>query len=108
MLGNLNDDSSVTAPLLRDITSVDFDFILKILIVGDSVSGKSQLFHRSLSASFSPSLSSPIFIDSLMKLSTPIMIQPNLWNIVIGILKQIKTVVKFKYGIVLLQLRKLS
>jgi GTPase SAR1 family protein len=45
MLGNL-DDSSVTAPLLRDITSVDFDFILKILIVGDSISGKSQLFHR--------------------------------------------------------------
>jgi hypothetical protein len=46
MLGNLDDNNSVTSPLLRDITSVDFDFILKILIVGDSVSGKSQLFKR--------------------------------------------------------------
>ena len=43
------DDSShnsVISPLLRDLTSVDFDFILKILIVGDSISGKSQLFKR--------------------------------------------------------------
>eukprot|EP00602_Paraphysomonas_sp_CaronLab_P011511 CAMPEP_0185040448 /NCGR_PEP_ID=MMETSP1103-20130426/38507_1 /TAXON_ID=36769 /ORGANISM="Paraphysomonas bandaiensis, Strain Caron Lab Isolate" /LENGTH=229 /DNA_ID=CAMNT_0027579749 /DNA_START=52 /DNA_END=741 /DNA_ORIENTATION=+ len=39
-------ESNVKTPLLREHTSVDFDFILKVLIVGDSVVGKSQLFKR--------------------------------------------------------------
>lgn len=45
MLGNM-DESSSSTPLLREPNSVDFDFILKILVVGDSVVGKSQLFRR--------------------------------------------------------------
>lgn len=36
----------VKTPLLDPHASVDFDFILKILIVGDSGSGKTQLFNR--------------------------------------------------------------
>ena len=45
MLGDMG-ESNVKTPLLREHTSVDFDFILKVLIVGDSVVGKSQLFKR--------------------------------------------------------------
>jgi small GTP-binding protein len=51
MLGNM-DESSSSTPLLREPSSVDFDFILKILVVGDSVVGKSQLFRRFADESF--------------------------------------------------------
>jgi small GTP-binding protein len=40
------DESSTNTPLLDPHSSVDFDFILKILIVGDSGAGKTQLFCR--------------------------------------------------------------
>ena len=46
MLGNLEESSNAATPLLREQSSVDFNFILKILVVGDSVCGKSQLFRR--------------------------------------------------------------
>lgn len=39
-------DSSTKTPLLDLHDSVDYDFILKILIVGDSGAGKTQLFSR--------------------------------------------------------------
>jgi transcriptional regulator with AAA-type ATPase domain len=47
----LGEDSDFNTPLIgiRDPqTSVNFDFISKILIVGDSGVGKSQLFRRYL------------------------------------------------------------
>ena len=50
MLGDLG-ETDLKAPLIvprpSSGGSVDFDFITKILIVGDSVVGKSQLFKRS-------------------------------------------------------------
>ena len=51
MLGNLDEPSAGT-PLLRETNSVDFDFKLKILVIGDSVVGKSQLFRRFANESF--------------------------------------------------------
>lgn len=49
MLGDLG-ESDLKTPLMiprpSSGGSVDFDFITKVLIVGDSVVGKSQLFKR--------------------------------------------------------------
>lgn len=62
MLGNLEETNTANAPLLSAFSddqirnnSVDFDFICKTIIVGDSAVGKSSLFQRFSSDTFSES-----------------------------------------------------
>lgn len=50
----LNLEETTQTPLLDCQVSVDFDFILKILIVGDSGTGKTQLFNRFGDETYSP------------------------------------------------------
>jgi Ras-related protein Rab-8A len=54
MLGDLGEHAT-HAPLLKEALSIDFDCILKVLIVGDSRVGKSQLFKRFADETFSDS-----------------------------------------------------
>ena len=59
MLGSLDEDSDINAPLIdafanrESNASVDFDSVCKVIIVGDSAVGKSSLFRRFSSDSFS-------------------------------------------------------